>query len=238
MDDLSGLTVHFITALIPLIFAIAIHEWAHVAMARWLGDDLGTREGRFTLNPVAHMDPIWTLALPSVLIVMSYLSGSTLIPFFAAGKPAPYNPIRLDREFGGKRIQLRTAELLVAVAGPVANVVLAILTGAGVVGLSLARLPIWGGPDAMISAGTLMLNFFALNIALAVFNMLPIPPLDGSKVLMSLLPRDKAARYEEVASKLSYVLLAVIIFGGGRFLISPVVAAGTNVLISVLQLLP
>ena len=235
MNDLNGLFVHFATTLIPLVLAIAIHEWAHVAMARFLGDDTGTRMGRFTLNPVAHVDPIWTLVVPSVLIFASYSSGSSMIPFFAAGKPAPYNPIRLDREFGGKRITLRTAELLVAIAGPVSNVVLALITMGILVVLTVADVSLYGDGESPISVGMMLIQFFALNIALAVFNMIPIPPLDGSKVLMSLLPRDKAARFEEIASKLSWVMLAVIIGGGGRFVISPVVGAATNGLILVIR---
>jgi Zn-dependent protease len=202
----------------PLILAIAVHEWAHVAMARFLGDDLGTREGRFTLNPIAHIDPIWTLALPIFLVVMSTAAGGAGIPFFAAGKPAPYNPNRLDRQFGGKRISLRTAEMLVAAAGPFSNLVLAILC----VGI-LAVLKATGiGLTGQVSPAWLLVMFIQLNVALMVFNLIPIPPLDGSKVLMSLLPRDKAARYEEVATSMSWILLGLLIWKGWLLIGIPV----------------
>lgn len=202
--------------LIPLILAITVHEFAHVAMARWLGDDTGTRMGRFNLNPLSHIDPIWTVALPAVLVIMS--AGSAAVPFFAAGKPAPYNPTGLTREVNGKRITLRTAELLVAAAGPVSNLamaivctlVLAVATRAGV-NIYDPYSPVW-----------LLQHFVVLNLALFVFNLIPIPPLDGSKVLVSILPRGAAAKYESIAGQLSWGLLLFVILAGG-FIILPIV---------------
>lgn len=227
MLDPQELLFRLVVTLVPLILAIAVHEFAHVAMARWLGDDTGTRLGRFTLNPIAHIDPVWTVGLPALLVIMSAGSGGAL-PFFAAGKPAPYNPARLHREFGGKRITLRTAELLVAAAGPLSNVLLALLSAVLAVvlvqlGFSLeARSVVW-----------LVVMFFSLNIALAVFNLIPIPPLDGSKVLLALLPHDAARKYDEVATKLSWVLLGAVLLTGG-FIIAPVVGFAHSLLFSLL----
>src|SRR5690242_98377 len=98
--DFNELFVDLVIYLVPLIIAISVHEFSHVAMARFLGDDTGTRMGRFTLHPLRHIDPMWTVALPATLMILGSLSGSSRIPVFAAGKPAPYNPMRLDRKFG------------------------------------------------------------------------------------------------------------------------------------------
>lgn len=214
--DLQQLILNLAVTLIPLILAITVHEFAHVAMARWLGDDLGTRLGRYNLNPLSHIDPIWTVALPAVLVVTS-TSGAPL-PFFAAGKPAPYNPVRLDRKIRGKRISLRNAELLVAAAGPLSNLALATacmiaLAVVGRVGVDITD---------PLSPVALVYRFVVLNLALFVFNLIPIPPLDGSKVLYALLPSGLAERYDAVASRLSWVLFIAVILVGGMF-IAPLV---------------
>jgi Zn-dependent protease len=200
--------------LLPLIVAVSFHEFSHIAMARWLGDDTGTRMGRFTLDPTKHVDPIWTLALPAMLITMATLSGSSRIPVFAAGKPAPYNPMRLDRRFNGKRITLRTAELLVAIVGPISNLLLAFLCVGTLVILDRSGFVL----DGQLSAISLTWDFLYLNVSLFVFNLIPIAPLDGSKVLISLLPRDAARKYEQVSTQLSFMLLGVLIFWGGSLL--------------------
>lgn len=207
MAEPETLVFRLVVTLIPLILAIGVHEFAHVAMARWLGDDTGTRLGRYTLNPVAHMDPIWTLGVPAMLVLFS--AGGAALPFFAAGKPAPYNPNCLDRKIGGKRISVRSAEMWVAAAGPASNVILALLSAllafiAVQLGVSLeGRSLVW-----------LLILFYQLNIALAVFNLIPIPPLDGSKVLFAILPERLAQRYEDIASGMSWILLALVLFIG------------------------
>ena len=96
-DFIQRLVFNEVTILIPLILSIAVHEYAHVAMARFLGDSTGTSMGRNTLNPLAHIDPIWTVLLPAYFV---FLQTSMFgVPFFGAGKPAPYNPVKLDRRF-------------------------------------------------------------------------------------------------------------------------------------------
>lgn len=198
----------------PLVLAIAIHEFSHIAMARFLGDDLGTRLGRFTLDPLKHIDPLWTIGLPVILVLMSTLSGGSGIPFFAAGKPAPYNPLALKRKFFGRRITLRRAELLVAIAGPLSNLALAFISLLVVYLLDRFGYNKFSG----YSLGGLLVQFVYLNVALFVFNLIPIPPLDGSKVLASLLPRGVAAKYEDIAGSLSWVMLGLLIFGGGSLI--------------------
>lgn len=214
--DPQQLILSLAITLIPLILAITVHEFAHVAMARWLGDDLGTRMGRYNLNPLSHIDPIWTVALPAILVVTS--AGGAALPFFAAGKPAPYNPVRLDRKFGGKRITLRNAELLVAAAGPMSNLALAVVCMLALAVVGRAGVDI----TDPFSPLALLHRFVVLNLALFVFNLIPIPPLDGSKVIMAVLPTGAAEKYEAIASRASWVLLMFVIVAGG-LVIRPIV---------------
>lgn len=212
--DFNKLFVDLVLYLIPLIIAISVHEFAHVAMARFLGDDTGTRMGRFTLHPLRHIDPMWTVALPATLMILGSLSGSSRIPVFAAGKPAPYNPMRLDRKFNGKRISIRTGELLVAAAGPVSNLILAFL--------SVCALFIFVKNDMMtggvFSPISLAERFLILNVGLFIFNFIPVHPLDGSKVLTSILPRDLARKFEQVSEQLGFIMFGILIFFGASLI--------------------
>jgi Zn-dependent protease len=214
--DFQDLIFRLVIFLGPLILAISVHEFSHVAMARWLGDDLGTRMGRYTLDPLKHIDPIWTIALPALLITMSTATGAAGIPLFAAGKPAPYNPMGLNRRFNGKRISLRYAELLVAVAGPLSNLLLGFIS----ICIIFTLLHFGFESTGAGSAIGLATQFLYLNVSLFVFNLIPVPPLDGSKVFVALLPRNLARRYEAVAMQLSFVLLGLLIFGGGALMAS------------------
>ncbi len=216
---MESIILNVVTTVGMLVLAIAIHEWAHVAMASFLGDDTGERMGRLTLNPLAHADPIWTIALPAYFVVAQTLAGSAFpVPFFGAGKPAPYTPIKLTRKFNGKRIHMRTAEMLVAAAGPLSNVAMAVIAFIICAGLvHVADQPLF----AERSLSLLVFKFVLLNLGLFMFNLIPIPPLDGSKVLVSLLPRDMAAKYEDIATKLSWVLLLLLFMGGARLILAP-----------------
>ncbi len=213
-----------VTTVMPLILAIAVHEYAHIAMARFLGDDLGTRLGRYTLNPLAHIDPIWTVALPVFSVVSQTLSGGFFaIPFLAAGKPAPYNPIRLDRRFNGKRIGMGTGEMLVALAGPVSNLLLALLT----TGLMIAL--VQGGASLDFEAEPrsfvlLAFKFVVLNLTLFLFNLIPVSPLDGSKIIAHFLPTQMANAYRDFMDRFGSILLVVLFVGGARLIIGPVQA--------------
>lgn len=215
------LIFNVVTTVGPLILAIAVHEWAHIAMARFLGDSTGTSMGRYTLNPLAHVDPIWTLALPVYFVVSQTLVGAAFpVPFFAAGKPAPYSPAKLDRRFNGKRITLGFAELLVAAAGPVSNLIMATVTTLLMVVLLRAGETLDVAADPR-SLAILAFKFVVLNIGLFLFNLIPIPPLDGSKILFNLLPRSLGEKYQAVTDKLSWVLLILLFAGGARFLLAP-----------------
>lgn len=160
--ELSDLLTERLLWIIPLILSITVHEWAHAASASMLGDDTARLLGRNTLNPMAHIDPIGTLMLP--------LLG---VPFGWA-KPVAINPVRFHRG-----TSMKLGVLMVAIAGPISNVVLA----AACWFLQLTPL---------ITPGTSLHNgvttMIMLNIGLAVFNMLPIPPLDGSRIADALMP--------------------------------------------------
>ena len=154
--------------LIPLILSLSVHEWAHAYSAYRLGDDTAARLGRMTLSPLSHIDLFGTILLP--------LMG---VPFGWA-KPVPVNPARFTR-----RIHMRTGMMLTASAGPLANLVLAVLC------IVLIGLLLRVAGDFYLSnpaVGTLLKTGFQLNIGLAVFNMLPIPPLDGSRIADWLMP--------------------------------------------------
>lgn len=209
-----NLLVTLTLSLVPLIIAISFHEFSHIAMARWLGDDTGTRMGRYTLDPLKHIDPLWTVALPAILIITASMSGAPGIPFFAAGKPAPYNPMRLTRSVNGKRLSLRTAEMLVAVAGPLSNLFLAIISTV----VYVALLKVGMDSDSPFAPINLAGRFLVLNVSLFIFNLIPIPPLDGSKVLVSFLPRDAARTYETWMQQASLLLFGLLIFSGGAWL--------------------
>lgn len=149
--------------LLILIISVILHEVAHGYMANWLGDPTARLAGRLTLNPISHIDPIGSIALPALLV----FTGSPFLIGYA--KPVPYNPYNLKGRWG---------ETLVAASGPATNLLLAVI---------FAVLIRTGG----VAMATPMLSAFAtivyINLLLALFNMIPIPPLDGSKVFSGLL---------------------------------------------------
>ncbi|HET7060473.1 MAG TPA: site-2 protease family protein [Candidatus Saccharimonadales bacterium] len=161
-SGLSGFGL--VVVLVSIIISMAIHEATHGFVAHWLGDPTALEEGRLTLNPLKHVDVVTTVALPMVLIIVG------LPPIFAA-KPVPFDPSRLRYgEFG---------MALVGVAGPVTNLVLA----------ALAALVFHGwGLDFGQNFYNALILFVQVNIAFFVFNMIPFPPLDGSRLLYAFAP--------------------------------------------------
>ncbi|XXF78234.1 site-2 protease family protein [Myxococcaceae bacterium GXIMD 01537] len=186
--------------LIPLILSLSVHEFAHAWSAWKLGDDTAEREGRLTLNPIVHIDPIGTLLLP--------LLG---IPFGWA-KPVPVNPTRFRRE-----VNMSTGMMVTSAAGPLSNVLLAVAS-AVTYGLMLR----WAPQVLQENPGVpqLLMLMMAMNVGLALFNMLPVPPLDGSRVVEGLLPYRLRGAWERVLQAGPFLLLAVIYFGG-RFISGP-----------------
>jgi Zn-dependent protease len=179
-------SIDFLFYIVPALFiAMAFHEAMHAFAADWLGDTTAREEGRITLNPLAHIDPIMTIALPAVLLLLG-------LPPILAAKPVPFNPARVKYdEFGAA---------LIGVAGPLTNLFLAIAT-AGI--LKLTALP--------EVATTALVIFCVLNVALFVFNMLPIPPLDGSRLLYAFAP-EPLQRVMAQIEAMGFTFLLIILF--------------------------
>lgn len=185
----------FVFQLVVLIISVMIHEISHGAMAKELGDDTAERLGRLTLNPLAHLDFFGSFLLPLLLYLSS---GGAFI--FGWAKPVPYNPLKLKNP--------RRDSALLAFAGPMANLVLALFFG---LLIRFNLLPLQVLPYVII--------IIAINVKLAIFNLVPIPPLDGSKILFYFFP---SQRLEIFFLQYSYFLLIFfLLFGWG--LIQPII---------------
>jgi Zn-dependent protease len=160
-----------VVSLIAFILSIAVHEFGHAWMANRLGDRLPAEQGRLTLSPLAHIDPIGTILLPLIAV---FAPGG--FPLLAWGKPVQTNP----KAYRG--VSPRTGHMLVSLMGPVMNLLLAVVISIVLIGLAhVVKLP----PSI---AGAGVRYFLVLNIILMFFNLLPLPPLDGASVLAGLLP--------------------------------------------------
>lgn len=182
-------------SIVILVISVVIHEVAHGVMAYWLGDSTAKLAGRLTLNPLPHIDPIGSIGVP---LFMALASGGSFIVGWA--KPVPYNPYNLKAGKWGPAY--------VAAAGPASNLILASIFGL------IFRFGLVANPQM----AALVLQIVFINILLAVFNLIPIPPLDGSKVLFSALPYH--LHYIErflVQYQLVFILM-VIFWGGGLIL--------------------
>lgn len=184
-------------AILILIFlgvAFPVHEFAHALVAYQLGDGTAKMFGRLTLNPIAHFD-----MLGGIILIISVLVGSFVIGW---AKPTPTNPSNLrDR---------RNGEVLVALAGPASNLVMASLGALVVRFLGLSDL------EVPFLIAQILLLFVAYNVALAIFNMIPIPPLDGSVLLFRALNPRTAWQLRATLSQYGFVIILLFIFVGGR----------------------
>jgi Zn-dependent protease len=204
-----------ITYYVVLLFSLSFHEAAHAWMARRLGDDTAERDGRISLNPIVHIDPIGTVLMP---LIQFFASG---IPLLAWARPTPYEPSNFDR-----RTSVRQGHVLVAGVGPLSNLVLAVVFG--LVFLVAARA---GALDdttfRILAVGVQM------NVALAVFNLVPLPPLDGSKVASFGLPQGLAESYDRVVQPYgTWILLGLLVSGALGVVLSPVLAVVHAVLLA------
>ncbi|MED7789537.1 site-2 protease family protein [Francisella sp. 19X1-34] len=199
--DINHILITILMAGIPLIFAITMHEAAHGLIAKLRGDNTAYNLGRVTLNPVSHIDPIGTLLLPAIMLLSSIAAGFPFI--FGWAKPVPVNYNNL------KKPKLDMA--LVALAGPLANFIMAILWA--VVAKYITLHPYIQG---MAFYGIM------INIVLMILNLIPIPPLDGSKIVTAFLSPSLALKYNSMQRYGFFILLALIIipFNGSNLLFS------------------
>jgi Zn-dependent protease len=197
MFDLTPEKLRFaVVQLVVLILSIAVHEFGHAFVADRLGDGLPRHQGRVTLNPIAHIDPIGTLAMPILGILIMGGIG------FGWGRPVMVNPLSFTR-----KLRMKTAHLLVAAAGPFMNLVFGVVI-AGVLAILLKTgLIDVVNQQALVDA---IVNAILLNFVLMFFNLVPAPPLDGGTVLAGLLPDRLRPAYDQYAQYGMFVAMAVI----------------------------
>jgi Zn-dependent protease len=198
------------TWLIPLVVAIVLHEISHGWVANAFGDPTARERGRLSLNPVRHVDPVGTIVLPLILAV----SGA---PVFGWAKPVPVVAKRMRNP--------RLHMMIVALAGPGMNLFLAMLGG---IALALFRPDSLPEDPARLFLLANLVNFIAINLFLAVFNLLPLPPFDGGHVVEGLLPR-RAARHWVKLGRFGFPLLIFLL------LILPMIVPGADVVERVVQ---
>jgi Zn-dependent protease len=181
---------------IPVVLALTVHEWAHAFAAFQLGDDTALQHGRLTLNPIAHLDLVGTVLLP--------LAG---VPFGWA-KPVPVDPARFRPE-----VTMARGLLLTAAAGPVSNLILAMLSAALLRAADVFTAGFHPAVDSFLS------RFTAINLALAMFNLLPVPPLDGSRIVDGMIPFGWRGAWNRISAAGAFILLALFVmpqlFGSG-----------------------
>lgn len=215
--DIANLVSHLVIFMVVLLLAISAHEAAHAWMSHKFGDDTAYMLGRVTLNPVSHTDPIGTLLIPIIAFVFGAVGGALgSIPLIGWGKPTPVNP--------RKWTNYKTANVMVSIAGILANLLLAII--GFIVFKTLLETGLINASNVATGIikpiAILLQNLILLNISLAIFNLMPFPPLDGSKILSTFLP----ASFQPVLDLLEQfgfiILMLLVYMGFFRMIISPV----------------
>ena len=201
---------------IVLLFSLTVHEAAHAWTADRLGDSTARRLGRVSLNPIVHIDPIGTLLFPALALFAG-------VPVIGWAKPVPVSVQQLRHK--------RRDYVLVAAAGPASNLMLAILAAMilKLVPVSPMRL---GELNATVPIASMLAAALQLNVLLALFNMIPIPPLDGGNVLGGLLPRSVAYRFDSLIRPYGFILLYALMLTGG---LSYLIRRPSTLLLSWLQ---
>jgi len=193
-----------------LLMSVVIHEVAHGYAALWQGDVTAKYAGRLTLNPIKHLDIFGSIIVPGILAI---LPGGII---FGWAKPVPYNPYNLRNQ--------RWGELFVAIAGPISNILIAII---------FALIIRFLGPE-ILGQASFELSYYVvlINMVLAFFNLLPIPPLDGSKILFSILNQETANNIRISLERFGFVILLFFIFFIWP-LFSSLIFAATNFLVGI-----
>lgn len=202
---------------LPVVFAVTLHEVAHGWVARALGDNTAAAAGRLSLNPIRHIDPVGTLLVPGLLLAMGGF-------IFGWAKPVPVN-------FGGLNHPKRDM-IWVAAAGPGANLVMALLWGL------VFKLVASGGTASGVAEGIayMALAGILINLILMVLNLLPVPPLDGSRVVAGLLPNHMARQFMKLEPYGLIILLVLIATGLLGFILGPPLDVTKNFVLGLLGL--
>lgn len=193
MNELT-LVQQIVVGVLPMIFAITVHEAAHGWVAKKYGDNTAHQQGRLTLNPIKHIDPLGTVILPGLLLILK--TGF----IFGWAKPVPVDPRNFKKPI--------TDMAIVALAGPVSNLLMAIFWAL------IARLGMTIGTSFEAVAFSLIYSGIAgisVNLSLALLNLIPIPPLDGSRVVTALLPTRWAWRYNQL-ERYGFIILMVLLY--------------------------
>ncbi len=196
---------YILTVLGVIFISMTLHEVMHGFVAYKLGDETARLLGRLTLNPLKHIDPFLTLGLPLLIIITNALTG-VHTPVFGGAKPVPFNPARINYDEWGVA--------LMAVAGPLTNLALAFI--------SFGVLVLSGGTTTIV--GSIAETSVLVNLGFFVFNILPIPPLDGSRVLYALAP-DFARKFMDTVERYGLVLVFVLVMFAGPLLSNYMVAS-------------
>ena len=200
--------LYVVIALGVILISMTLHEAMHAFVSYWLGDDTAKREGRLTLNPIKHIDPFLTIILPVGLALIG-------APIFGGAKPVPFRP---DQVKGGD-----WGAALVAVGGPLTNLFLAFI-GFGVWVLA-------GAPPQSDMLGLILTTFFMVNLGFFIFNMIPIPPLDGSRVLYALAPEFVRVGMRFIEQYGLVVIFVLVLFAAP--VLGSVMGAGINFFVEI-----
>lgn len=214
--DIADFLSKLIIYMVVWLFAVSAHEAAHAWMSLKFGDDTAQRLGRVTLNPIPHIDPLGTFILPIVAFMASYAPGAAGFPLLMWGKPTPVNPLKWRNK--------NLANFMVSIAGIATNLIIAIT-----VGIILKVLFAYGvfargvQPDGI--AGpifTLLIGTLFLNVGLAIFNLIPLPPLDGGKAIQSVVPSGYDAIFEFLETYGILILFVLMWMGVIGMIIRPI----------------
>ena len=215
--NIAELVSHLVIFMVVLLLAISAHEAAHAWMSHKFGDDTAFLLGRVTLNPVKHTDPVGTLLIPILAFVFGALGGALgSIPLIGWGKPTPVNPRKWNN--------YKTANVMVSIAGILANILIAVIGFIIFKSLLEFRVINPANFDAAIVKPVviLLMNLVLLNVSLAIFNLMPFPPLDGSKILSTFLPQSFQPVLDLLEQFGFIILLLLVYMGFFRMIITPV----------------